>query len=86
MNTDHTKRDWKSSFAELEQLADEVRVKLHLAGMDAKDAFHEIMKKAAHISQNVEQATESAVRDLIARLRRLSEQIVAPDDKRNEAE
>jgi hypothetical protein len=54
--------------------------------MDAKDAFHEITKKAAHISQNVEQATESAVRDLIARLRRLSEQIVAPDDKRNEAE
>jgi ElaB/YqjD/DUF883 family membrane-anchored ribosome-binding protein len=86
MNTDDTKRDWKSSFAELEQLADEVRVKLHLAGMDAKDAFHEITKKAAHISQNVEQATESAVRDLIARLRRLSEQIVAPDDKRNEAE
>lgn len=85
-NTTETKRDFKSSFAELEQLADEVRVKLHLAGMDAKDAFHDITKKAAEIGHNVEHATEHAVNDLVARLRKLSEQLIAPDDIRNDAE
>lgn len=84
MNTE--KKDFKSSLAELDQLADEVRVKLHLAGMDAKDAFHEITKRAAEIGRNVEHVTEGAVNDLVARLRKLSEQLVAPDDARHDAD
>lgn len=37
--TQDLKKDIEKAMSDLEQIAEEVRVKIHLAGMDAKDAW-----------------------------------------------
>jgi ElaB/YqjD/DUF883 family membrane-anchored ribosome-binding protein len=39
------KQDIEDTRADLKRMADEIKVKLHLAGMDAKDAWNEIQPR-----------------------------------------
>ena len=50
--TDKTvKQELEDTRNDLRRVADEIRVKLHLAGMDAKDAWDELEPKLAEFEQ-----------------------------------
>lgn len=58
---------------ELEKLADEIRLKLHLAGMDARNTWSKIEPKLHDFEQRAEQTTErigQELRDLGTDLRK----------------
>ena len=64
--------------AEMEKTAGEIRVKMHLAGMDAKDKWNELEPRLHEFEQRAERATEKVSaelsdlgHDLRDRLRRL---------------
>ncbi len=67
---------------ELQKLAGEIRLKIHLAGMDAKDTWNRLEPKIHEVEQRAERATEKVghelqdmAQDLRARLRRLREEL-----------
>ena len=49
---------------DLRQMADEIRVQLHLGGMEAKDAWTELEPKLHAFEQKFERATEDAAHDM----------------------
>jgi hypothetical protein len=56
----------------LTQLRDEIRVRIHLGGMDLKDAFDKLEKEADHLVAQVPPAANRALNDLAVRLRRIA--------------
>lgn len=69
-----------SARAELKALLDEVRVKLHLAGMDAKDAFQDISREAEKIGRRAGREAEHTAKDLLRQLRSVAESIAGGGD------
>lgn len=70
--TKELESDIKSGLLHLTQLRDEIRVKLHLAGMDAKDAWAKLEPKvdeAERLAHEVSDVTKKAVDDMVARVR-----------------
>lgn len=67
------KKDARQGLAELEQLTDEIRVKLHLANMDAKDAWRTRWEpRLLQVRRQAREATASSahvLEDLIQALR-----------------
>lgn len=68
--------------AEVEKMAGEIRVKMHLAGMDAKDKWREIEPQLHELESRAEKATEKVsheleglAKDLRARMRRLRDDL-----------
>jgi hypothetical protein len=62
-------------------LRDEVRLKIHLAGMDAKDAWTELQPALHDVERAATEATDStrrALRDLLVRMRALRARLDAP--------
>jgi hypothetical protein len=57
--------------AELRKLRDEVRVQVHLGGMDAKKAWDELEPKLAEVDRIAENATEETFRTAVETLRKL---------------
>ena len=49
---------------DLRRLADEIRVKIHLASMDAKSAWASLEPKVTEFERKVDRATKSAADDL----------------------
>ena len=49
---------------DLRRLADEIRVKIHLASMDAKSAWASLEPKVQEFERKVDRATKSAADDL----------------------
>lgn len=49
---------------ELKELAGEIRVKIHLAGMEAKDGWDDLRPKVEDYARRVEGITEAAADDL----------------------
>lgn len=49
---------------DLRQMADEIRVQLHLGGMEAKDAWAKLEPKLRAFEQKFDRATEDAADDL----------------------
>ena len=66
-NTEKLKHDLAADLALLKTVRDEVRVKLHLAGMDAKDAFRRLEAEADRVTREA----SAEVRTLVERLRAL---------------
>lgn len=56
------KDDLEETKADLQRMADEIRVKLHLASMDAKDAWDEIQPRITDFEQRFD-ATADEVSD-----------------------
>ena len=52
----------KARLDELKRMRDEIRVKIHLAGMDARDAFHEIEPEIDKAEHELTRLGKSAVR------------------------
>lgn len=59
----------------LRRMADEVRVKIHLAGMEAKDAWNELEPKLRELEHRAEAATSDVLDDLRERLSKLLERV-----------
>jgi hypothetical protein len=68
------KREFAKSVDLMRTLRDEVRIKLHLAGMDAKQEWLELEPRIAEVEQAAHQftaASHTAARDLVGRLSKL---------------
>lgn len=64
-------KDIRATADDLKQLADEVRVKLHLAGMDAKDAWEKIQPRIEEFGKRVDETAG----DVDVELRKLGAEI-----------
>lgn len=60
------KQDLEDTREDLKQIADEIRVKLHLAGMDAKDAWEDIQPKLRDFEQRFDATAEEVGEELKA--------------------
>ncbi len=74
---------------QLRQMADEVRVKMHLAGMDAKEAWTKLEPKLQAFERKVESATDAIGAELLASgeqlkadLQRLTKRAGAPKQEK----
>ena len=72
--TTELKNEIEKGLSQLQTLRDEIRVKLHLGGMDVKDEWNKIEpyvldaeKKASEVSE----ATKTAVQDAVGKLKKL---------------
>jgi hypothetical protein len=73
--TTDLKSELKKSLELLQTLRDEVRLQLHLGGMEAQRRWDELEPRIASVEQAAKEATESsraAVGDVIAALKELS--------------
>jgi hypothetical protein len=64
-----------STIDTLRRMADEIRVKIHLAGMEAKDAWNELEPKLRGLEQRAETATTDVLDDLRERMSKLLERV-----------
>jgi hypothetical protein len=74
MSTPELQEQVQESLAKLHTLADQIRVRIHLGGMDLKDKWHELEGSFSKIERAAEHATADAlkaVQDLVARLEEL---------------
>jgi hypothetical protein len=61
----------RNVLAELRRLRDEIRVQVHLGGMDAKKAWDELEPKLAEADRIAENATEETFRTAVETLRKV---------------
>ena len=66
----HATETLKHEVDKLKTLRDQLRVKLHLAGMDAQDGFRELNAEAEEALRDAKRLTRAAVADLAERLRK----------------
>lgn len=59
----------------LRELRDEIRVGLHLAGMDVRDAFEALEREAERVVNEVPAADERRLAEIATRLRRLAAEL-----------
>jgi hypothetical protein len=65
--TDKTvKQDLEDTRADLKRAADEIRVKMHLAGMDAKDAWDDIQPRLADFERRFDEKAGEVSEELKA--------------------
>lgn len=69
------KDEFEAVRGELQTLRDRIRVKIHLAGMDARDTWEKIEKEVASASHEASQASHATMKNLVARLKKLSDSI-----------
>jgi len=77
---DELKKDVQQGLADLRTLRDEVRVKLHLAGMDAKKEWDELESHLAGVERaasDLGTAAQGAVTDALGRLSKLRDQLLS---------
>lgn len=77
--TTELKNEFTKSLGLMRTLRDEIRVKLHLASMDAKDQWNELEPRLADIERAADKftaATEVAVRDAVASLTKLRDTLM----------
>jgi len=55
-----TRETLREQWTELKTLRDEIRVRAHLLGMDAKDALHAIEPEVDRLGQELDHAAEDA--------------------------
>jgi hypothetical protein len=67
--THDMKQEMKQGRETLKTLRDEVRVKLHLAGMDARDTWAELSKEMDKVSREADATAYAALHDVVARCR-----------------
>jgi len=70
--TSELKSDLNKSLESLQTLRDEIRVRLHLAGMDAKDAWDKLEPKlldAEKLADDVSEASRNALREIVEKVK-----------------
>ncbi len=73
--TEQMKKDLQTGRDQLRTLRDEIRVKLHLAGMDARETFSKLEAEAIEIERGVTEASRLALADVVDRFKKLSSSI-----------
>ena len=66
--TNNVRKTVDETLAELEQVADEIRVRLHLGGMDAKDAWRKLEPQIDNARQHAREASDAssnAIQDVL---------------------
>jgi len=58
------KQEAAKMYTDLQGLADEIRLKAHLASADGRDAWQKLEPQLQQFERRVEQVTESAISDL----------------------
>ena len=66
--TQKTRGELEHLFSELATLRDELRVRLHLAGMEAKERYGKLDDEIFELEQRAKRATEDGARDVKERL------------------
>jgi hypothetical protein len=72
------KDELKKGLDHLQTLRDEVRVRLHLAGLDAKNEWNKLEPHLFEVEQAAKEASEAsrrALTDAVARLKKLRESL-----------
>jgi hypothetical protein len=67
-----TLKDGDAVRQSIEQLRDQVRVRIHLGSMDLRDAFEKLEHEADRLVAQLPPAATRALNDLAVRLRRLA--------------
>ncbi|WP_437276205.1 hypothetical protein WME90_33845 [Sorangium sp. So ce375] len=70
--TSELKSDLNKSLESLQTLRDEIRVRLHLAGMDAKDAWDKLEPRlldAEKLAEDVSEASRNALREIVEKVK-----------------
>lgn len=60
---------------EIRTLADEIKVRMHLAGMEAKDMWSDLSREAEKVSHHAAQVTQTALADVIDALKKFNESL-----------
>ena len=72
-------RDWmQQNLGKLKTLSDEIRVDLHLAGMDAKDKWKELeprFRDAEKLAEEVSEVSRKAMDEMVERFRHFRESL-----------
>ncbi|MGK3959729.1 hypothetical protein [Sorangium sp. So ce1151] len=70
--TSELKSDLTKSLESLQTLRDEIRVRLHLAGMEAKDAWGKLeptLLDAEKLAEDVSETSRNALRDILEKVK-----------------
>ncbi len=76
--SDQLKRDIKGGLDDLATLRDEIRLKVHLAGMEIKDEWRKLEPQLLEVEQaaaKVTEATREALHDAVAKLKKLRDKM-----------
>ena len=80
--TKDLKLEVKKSISLLYTLRDEVKLKMHLAGMDAKDEWRKLEPRILkieteidHAAEDASESTQEAVEDIVKRLQKIRAQL-----------
>lgn len=75
MQTETNHTTTSSPLDSLRRMADEIRLKIHLAGMEARDTWNELEPKLRDLEHRAEAATSDVMDDLRERLSKLLERV-----------
>jgi hypothetical protein len=78
MTTNDLKDELQKGLDSLQTLRDEVRVRLHLAGLEAKSEWNKLEPHLFEVEEKAKEATESsrhAISEAVARLKKLRESL-----------
>jgi hypothetical protein len=64
---DELREESKKAVGELQRLRDEIKLQVHLAEADARDAWDKLEPRLQEFEQKVEDATETALEELRAK-------------------
>ena len=78
MDTQNLKTEIDKQIALLDTLRDDVRVRIHLAGMEAKDAFEKLEHEAKTLKREATESARSAITSISERLKALVDQHKLP--------
>ncbi|MCC6551473.1 MAG: hypothetical protein IT372_00440 [Polyangiaceae bacterium] len=76
--TDDMKADLQKSLEALQTIRDEIRVRIHLAGMDAKDAWAKLeprLYEAERLAAEVSETSRAALAEVLKKARELRESL-----------
>ena len=72
VDKDEAKEEARIARESLEQLRDDLRVRIHLGGLELRDAFSKIEHEVDHLVSRAEPVAARALNEVASRLRRLA--------------
>jgi hypothetical protein len=69
------REEYKLAKGEFTTLRDEIRVNLHLAGLDAKDKLNELEDRFEQLAQKMDHTTEKALAEIVEAARKLRDRV-----------
>jgi hypothetical protein len=75
MNPTTPNNELKNPLETLRTLRDEIRVRIHLAGMEARDQWEKLDRDAEHLAARTERASTNALDELIGQLKGLRDSL-----------